>query len=82
DLLCYYAGMTDLSPKMWLLICSVGRFPSVITSIVGGDAIGTKNYAFAIGTFAVTIFISGLGVLAYRKITNRGASRKTDHTSS
>ncbi len=77
DLLCYYAGMTDLSPKMWLLICSVGRFPSVITSIVGGDAIGSQNYAFAVGTFIVTIIISGLGVLAYQAIMKKHKSHNT-----
>ncbi|MBE5846717.1 MAG: TVP38/TMEM64 family protein [Lachnospiraceae bacterium] len=81
DLLCYYAGMTDLSPKTWLLICSVGRFPSVITSIVGGDAIGTGEYIFAAGTFGVTIVISGLGVLLYRAITKKHASHKPGSSS-
>ena len=43
DLLCYFAGLTDVSIPVWLMICSLGRIPSIITSTVGGDALGTKN---------------------------------------
>lgn len=48
DLLCYFAGLTDLSWGKWLLICSAGRLPSIITSTVGGSAVGGRQYLFAI----------------------------------
>lgn len=47
DLLCYFAGLTDLSWGKWLLLCTVGRLPSVLTSTIGGDALGVKDYQFA-----------------------------------
>lgn len=71
DLLCYFAGLTDIRLPVWLLICSVGRIPSLVTSTVGGDALGTKNYWFAVILFAVTLAISALGLLLYRYICRR-----------
>jgi len=71
DLLCYFAGLTDLSWGKWLLIATVGRIPSILTSTIGGDALGVQNYQFAIITFAVTLVISGIGLLIYRAVCKR-----------
>ena len=30
DLLCYFAGLTDLPWRTWLLIATVGRLPSIV----------------------------------------------------
>jgi len=75
DLLCYFAGLTDLSWGKWLLIASVGRLPSIVTSTVGGDALGVQNYQFAIIAFAVTLAISGVGFLIYRAVCRRHENR-------
>ncbi len=71
DLLCYFAGLTDLPLGKWILICTVGRLPSVITSTVGGHALGGQHYLFAAGTFAVTLAVSGIGLLIYRAVLRR-----------
>lgn len=68
DLLGYFAGLTDIRFPVWLMICSFGRLPSIVTSTIGGDALGTANYAASIAVFAVTLAISGLGLLLYQKI--------------
>lgn len=68
DLLCYFAGLTDIGIWKWLFICSVGRIPSIITSTVGGDALGDRNYLFAGIAFAVTLVISAAGLIIYRKL--------------
>ena len=73
DLLCYFAGLTDLSWGKWLLIATVGRIPSIVTSTIGGDALGVKNYQFALIAFAVTLAISGVGWLIYRTVCRRHA---------
>mgnify|MGYP007109605406 FL=1 len=70
-LLCYFAGLTDIRLSLWLLICSLGRLPSIVTSTVGGDALGTSNYLFAAAVFAITLVISLVGLLFYKKICNR-----------
>ena len=69
DLLCYFAGLTDLSWRKWLLISSVGRLPSVITSTLGGGALGTGNYSGALWVFAATAGLSLLGLGIYRLVT-------------
>ena len=71
DLLCYFAGLTDLSWSSWLLIASVGRIPSIVTSTVGGDALGMQNYQFAVVTFLATLVIAGVGLLIYRQVCRR-----------
>ena len=71
DLLCYFAGLTDMPWRQWLLICSVGRLPAIITSAMGGDALGTENYGSAIIVFAVTMAVSAAGLLIYRTVQKR-----------
>ena len=68
DLLCYFAGLTDIKFTVWLLICPLGRLPAIVTSTVGGDALGTSNYWFAAIVFAVTLAISIVGLLVYKHI--------------
>ena len=69
DLLSYFAGLTDIKLGRWLLITTVARIPSVITSTVGGNAVGEQNYLFAILVFAGTLAVSGLGLLIYQRIS-------------
>ena len=76
DLLCYFAGLTDLSWGKWLLLCTVGRLPSVLTSIIGGDALGVKDYQFAVLVFAATLAVSAVGLLIYRALCRRHQRRQ------
>ena len=71
DILSYCAGITHMKLSTWVFISTVARFPSVITSTVGGDALGTSNYWFAAAVFAITLVISLVGLLFYKKICNR-----------
>ena len=68
DLLGYFAGLTDLPFPVFCLICSLGRIPSVITSTIGGNALGTQRYGAAIIVFVITLAVSGLGLLIYNRI--------------
>ena len=80
DLLCYFAGLTDLYWGKWLLICSLGRVPSIITSTVGGNALGGKNYLFAILVFAGTLAVSAIGLLIYRGLYRRHEKKQNGKT--
>ena len=68
DVLCYIVGLTQLPLRNWLLISAIAPIPSIVTSTIGGDALGMGNYGFAVFVFAITLAISGLGLLAYRSI--------------
>lgn len=71
DLLTYFAGLTDIKFTHFLLLASVARLPSVITSTLGGNALGAEEYRSAIIVFAVTVAISGAGLLIYRLIRKK-----------
>ena len=71
DLLSYFIGLTDMKLGTWLLITAVARIPSIVTSTVTGDALGLKNYQFAIIAFGVTLALSLLGILVYRRLSAR-----------
>lgn len=71
DLLCYFAGLTDIRWSTWLLICSVGRIPSIITSTLGGNAMNKQDYGFAVLVFGITLAVSGIGLLIYKAVCRR-----------
>ena len=78
ELVGYFAGLTDLSWGKWLLLCTVGRLPSVLTSTIGGSALGVKDYQFAILVFAVTLAVSGVGLLIYRAVCRRHEKKQQE----
>lgn len=67
DVLTYFVGLTPMKLTTWMLITSLARFPSIITSTMGGNALGTKEYIAAVIIFAVTIILSAAGLLIYKK---------------
>ena len=71
DLLSYFIGLTDMKLGTWLLITAVARIPSIVTSTVTGDALGLKDYQFALIAFGVTLALSLVGILVYRRLSAR-----------
>ena len=71
DLLCYYGGLTDISMPLLIFICTVCRFPSIITSTIGGNALGTGEYGFAVIVFVITAVISAIGIIIYNKFSKK-----------
>ena len=71
DLLCYFAGLTDLPWGTWLLIATVGRLPSIVTSTVGGSALGEQNYRAAVIAFAIALAVAAMGYVIYRAVCRR-----------
>lgn len=71
DLLSYFVGLTDMKLSVWMFITVVARMPSLITSVVAGDALGTQRYILAAVVYAITLAISGIGLLVYNEIKKR-----------
>lgn len=67
DMLTYVLGLTPMKLSTCLFITTVARIPSVITSVIGGSALGEQNYLTAVIVFAVTGLISLGGILYYKK---------------
>ena len=68
DVLCYIVGLTKLPLRSWIIISTIAPIPSIVTSTIGGDALGMGDYGFALLVFVITVVISGLGLLAYHLI--------------
>ena len=77
DVLCYFVGLTPMPLRTWALISAVARLPSIVTSTVGGDALGMGNYTFAVIVFTATLAVSGLGLLFYRAVCAARERRKS-----
>ncbi|MBE5933901.1 MAG: TVP38/TMEM64 family protein [Lachnospiraceae bacterium] len=71
DLLCYFAGLTTIKVKVWIMVCSLGRIPSIVTSTIGGDALERSDYVWTIVAFSVAFVISVAGILVYRTIQKK-----------
>lgn len=71
DFLSYFAGLTKLTTKEWLLIVAVGRLPSLITSSITGAAAGSENYALSVLMLVITAIISAVGVIYYRNLCKK-----------
>lgn len=68
DLLTYIAGLTPIRMSDFLILSAAARIPSLVTSIIGGSALGEGEYFTAVIVFAVTAAISLLGLFIYSKI--------------
>ena len=75
DILSYCAGITHMKLSTWVFISTVARFPSVITSTVGGDARGMGQHLFAVIVFVVTIALSLVGLFFYNRAVKRRAEK-------
>ena len=71
DLLTYFVGLTDIKTSHFILLASLSRLPSVITSTLSGDAFGIKEYKIAVIVIAITIILSIMGWLIYRFILKK-----------
>lgn len=80
DLLSYFAGLTDIRFGVWVVICSLGRIPSVVMSTVGGDALGTERYWFSLIVFLLSLAVSVAGLLIYNRIVTRHKSGKEEES--
>ena len=71
DIITYFVPLTNMRMPLFLLISGVARVPSLITSTISGDALGTGQLWFGVIIFAATALISALGLLVYRAICAR-----------
>lgn len=71
DLLCYVAGLTKMKFGMFLVICSIGRLPAVIGSAISGSALSGEKLITAIVALAITVILSGIGIILYYRIVNK-----------
>ena len=72
DILTYFAGLTDINPITFLLICTLGRIPSVLTSTLAGSSLVESNYKTSILIFVITGIAALIGYLIYYRYSKNG----------
>ena len=77
DFLSYFAGLTHLSLKTWMLIVAVGRLPSLITSTATGAAAGEENYILSVIMLLITLLLTVAGIVYYRVICKQQKEEET-----
>ena len=71
DILTYFAPLTRIKLSSFLLITTVARIPSIITSTIGGHSLSEQNYPFTIAVFIITGIISTVVLFAYKWYINK-----------
>lgn len=71
DMLTYVIGLTDMKIWQYLLLTSVARIPSIISSTAGGDAFGSSDLMLAVYIFAGIAAVSLAGYVIYQNITKK-----------
>ena len=78
DIMTDIVPLTPMKLSTFLLLSTVARLPSVVTSTIGGNALGTGKLTFALIVFSATALISALGILIYRRICKRSEARQKE----
>ena len=73
DLLTYLAGLTKIRLLPWIVLTSIARIPSIVTSTISGNALGIEKYTLAIIVYAATALVSGIGLIVYQRIQRQNA---------
>ena len=75
DLLTYFAGLTDIRFREFLVISLIARIPSILSSTFGGHMLGNENYWGAVLLYSVTGMISVAGLIVYNTLAKKRKNR-------
>lgn len=67
DAITYVVPLTSIHPVKYLLISTLARIPSIITSTVIGESAADGNYLITVIVFVITALISLLGIIIGNK---------------
>lgn len=76
DVMTYLVSLSDIDLNQWLLLTTVGRIPSIVTSTYLTGSLKEGNIMLAVGIFAVTIVLVIGGTIYYKKIINANKNDK------
>lgn len=78
DVLTYAASITDLNMVKFMIITSIARIPSIITSTICGEMLIEKDYWLAAVIFIATAVISVICSLIYNKYSSAQDKKTSD----
>lgn len=77
DTLTYFVPFTKMPLGRFLLLSTLARIPSVITSTFAGDSIFSGDYLHTIFIFLITGAVGIAGIIIYNRITIKNQKKRT-----
>ena len=77
DLVTYFVGLTKMKLHEFLIISSIARVPSVVSSTVGGSFVSSGQYWGAVLIFVITRAVSLVGLMLYNKASRKIQEERT-----
>ncbi len=71
DVLTYFAPFTGIAQRRFLILSTLARIPSVVTSTWAGASVSSGNFTKSIIIFAATGIVGAAGILINNYITKR-----------
>ncbi len=71
DFLTYFAGLTNMRFMPVVLIATLGRIPSIVTSTITASAAGSGNWPLAACALAASALLLAVGGVMYRRLCAR-----------
>ena len=63
DLLVYIAALLPIKPVRFIIISTIARFPSIITSTLAGEHLADGNWEMTIMIYGITLLIIGITIM-------------------
>lgn len=67
DLLTYFAPLTMIKPLRFVVLTTVARIPSIISSTIAGSSVLNSNYSVVIWIYLITAVLAVFGIFAYNR---------------
>ena len=77
DALTYIAPLAPIKPVRYLVIATLARIPSIVTSTLLGDRIADGDYLMAVIVFAVMALITVVGIIFGNKYVSKKSGEKS-----
>ena len=78
DVISYIAPLAPVRALPYLLITTVARIPSVVTSTILGDSVASGDYLAAVIVFVITALISLVGIILGTRYARRKSEKNAD----
>lgn len=80
DFLSYVSGLLPIKPLNYILISTLARFPSVISSTIAGENLAVGNWKISITIYAITFLVVGLIIFLMNKFDKSKVTEETLNT--
>ena len=80
DFFAYVSGLLPIKPVNYIIISSLARFPSVISSTLAGENIALGNWKISIIIYAITFLVVGVIIFFMNKLDKTKLTEETLNT--